>query len=110
MQCTISKTNDLVRIDLCGRMDATTASSFVTTCQEQIDEGGVKLLVDLAGVEYMSSAGLRGILTVLKVSKAKNVSIGFCAPQPMVSEVFKISGFNTMMPIFSSAEDAQGKL
>ena len=110
MHIDVSQIQDIVVIKPSGSMDATTTNIFVNACQERLDAGAVKILVDLVGIEYMSSAGLRGVLTLLKVSRAKKVPVAFCNLQPMVSEVFKISGFTAMMPIYDTPETALAKL
>ena len=72
-------------IALTGRIDATTASSFETSCRELLDSGAKKVVVDLGGVEYISSAGLRVILTMVKASKAAAATLALI---PISREVF----------------------
>ena len=110
MHIDVSQIQDIVVIKPSGSMDATTTNIFVNACQESLDAGAAKILIDLAGIGYMSSAGLRGILTLLKGSRAKKVPVAFCRLQPMVSEVFKISGFTAMIPIYDTPETALAKL
>ena len=65
-----------------------------------------QILVDMSAVEYISSAGLRGILTSAKKLKAKGGNIQFCGLQGMVADVFKMSGFAAMFQIFDNKEQA----
>lgn len=102
--------NGILVVKPAGSMDATTTSIFVTACQEQLDTGKNKMAVDLSGIEYMSSAGLRGILTILKASRATGSTVAFCCLQPMVAEVFKISGFTSMMTITDTLDAALASL
>ena len=76
MQVVTSEQGCVGIIALTGRIDATTASSFETSCRELLDSGAKKVVVDLGGVEYISSAGLRGILTMVKASKARRGDAG----------------------------------
>ncbi len=98
--------NGIIIIKPAGSMDATTTSIFVNACQEQLNTGKTKIAVDLSSIEYISSAGLRGVLTILKASRALSAAVAFCCLQPMVAEVFKISGFTSMMTITDSLEAA----
>lgn len=98
--------NGIIVIKPAGSMDATTTGIFVTACQDQLGAGKSKMAVDLSGIEYISSAGLRGILTVLKGSRAAGGTVVFCCLQPMVTEVFKISGFTSMMTITDNLDAA----
>ncbi len=108
----ISKTtqDNAIIINVAGRLDATTADSFTTACQEVLDQAPQKIIVQLGELEYISSAGLRGILILLKNCRAKSISIGFCSLQKMVEEVFKISGFLTMLSVFDNQDDALSNL
>ena len=56
MQVVTSEQGCVGIIALTGRIDATTASSFETSCRELLDSGAKKVVVDLGGVEYISSA------------------------------------------------------
>ena len=106
MQIDCINQDGTIIIKAVGSMDATTTRIFVNACQEQLDAGKTKVAVDLSGIEYISSAGLRGVLTILKASRPLGATVSFCCLQPMVAEVFKISGFTTMMPIFDTLETA----
>ena len=105
MQVVTSEQGCVGIIALTGRIDATTASSFETSCRELLDSGAKKVVVDLGGVEYISSAGLR-----VKASKAAAATLAFCSMQSMVAEVFKISGFSSMLPIYATRDEAVSAL
>ncbi len=100
------KENGWAVITVKGRMDAVTAPGFEQSMLQWIDEGETRIVVDLAGLEYISSAGLRSILTVAKRMKGKQGKIVVCALGPTVKEVFEISGFNTIIPISDSVAAA----
>lgn len=110
MQINVSERNGAVIVTPVGSMDATTTNIFVNACQERLNAGSPKMAVDLSEIGYMSSAGLRGVLTVLKASRAQGATVVFCCLQPMVAEVFKISGFSTMMAIFDNLDAAIASL
>ena len=104
MQVVTSEQGCVGIIALTGRIDATTASSFETSCRELLDSGAKKVVVDLGGV------GLRVILTMVKASKAAAATLAFCSMQSMVAEVFKISGFSSMLPIYATRDEAVSAL
>ncbi len=93
-------------VDVSGRLDATTSSEFEQECDSWIGAEEYQILVDMSAIEYISSAGLRGILTSAKKLKAKGGSIRFCGLQGMVADVFKMSGFSSMFQIFDNKEQA----
>ncbi len=89
-----------------GRMDTVTAPEFETACAQWIEQGERRLVVDCSELEYISSAGLRVLLTVARKLKPLEGSICFCAIPPMVEKVFTISGFNSLFAMHETVESA----
>ncbi|PKN43326.1 MAG: anti-sigma factor antagonist [Deltaproteobacteria bacterium HGW-Deltaproteobacteria-18] len=89
-----------------GRMDAVSAPRFEAACMELLAQGHASLVVDLGGLEYISSAGLRSILSSVKKLKASGGGLAFCGLSCMVDEVFRVSGFLKLFRIHASAAEA----
>ena len=89
-----------------GRMDATTVSLFSDECQKLLNSGTGRFIIDLGGLEYISSAGLRGILTMGKACKSNGFALAFCSIQSMVADIFKLSGFNAILNVYPTLNDA----
>lgn len=92
-----------------GRIDFAGAEAFRTAITPHLDEcvnlGGA-LLLDLGGVDYISSAGLRALMMGSKQSKATKGRIGVTKLQPVVKEIFAISRFSHVVPVFDTPADA----
>lgn len=97
---------DITIIALEGRMDAGNANEFDEAFGAVLEKKPACLVINLVGLEYISSAGLRSVLTLIKAAKAEGAALKFCAMQPMVAEVFKVSGFSTMLAIFDTLDAA----
>ncbi len=106
MNITTHEENSISIVSLSGRMDASTTNDFENACNVLLQADKIKLLIDMNELEYISSAGLRGILTIVKRIKQKQGQIAFCALQNMVSEVFKVSGFTSMLSIYNNKDEA----
>ena len=106
MEIRVTEQDGINILSLSGRMDATTTPEFESTGRALLAEGKTQLVVDMADLEYISSAGLRGILGLVKAIKAVSGKLAFCSLQPMAAEVFRISGFNAMLTVRDSREDA----
>jgi anti-anti-sigma factor len=96
-------------VEIKGRIDAVNSSKLEEECQGRIDQGEKALILDLGGVEYISSAGLRTILILARRINSLEGKIRFCGLRGMVKEVFSISGFNSIFPVFPSITEALGR-
>ena len=101
-----AKKGTAVVLTVKGRLDAATAPEFITICDGLIAAGDISLIADLGKLEYISSAGLRGILASAKRLKEQDGKIIFSGLQGHVKEVFAISGFQGIFKIYDS--DAEG--
>ena len=106
MQIDVSKQDGVTILKVSGRMDATTVTEFTEECQKHIKDGSGRFIVDLAGLEYISSAGLRGILTIGKACKAAKAALAFCSMQAMVADMFKLSGFTAILSVYATLDEA----
>ena len=106
MQIDINPQDGITILKVSGRMDATTVTEFTEECQKQIKNGGGRFIVELAGLEYISSAGLRGILTIGKACKAAKATLAFCSMQAMVADMFKLSGFTSILTVYATLDEA----
>jgi len=101
-----SRHGDKLVVTVAGRMDAITAQEFDTQCRQWLAAGDTRIIADLSGLEYISSAGLRSILSAAKQLKAAQGSLAFCKLSGMVEEVFVVSGFAAMFTIHPTLEEA----
>jgi anti-anti-sigma factor len=89
-----------------GRIDNDTSLAFQARLLAAIGNEANAVLVDLSGVDYMSSAGLRALMMGARQSKAAKGRLGVAALRPVVKEIFAISRFNHVVPVFDSTDDA----
>jgi len=93
-------------VTVTGRMDALTAPAYQEKLNDLIAEGTTSFVVDFDGLDYISSAGLRGILSTAKVLKAKGGQVRFANVKGTVKEVFEMSGFGSIFQIHDSVAAA----
>lgn len=93
-----------------GRIDMLNADEF----QRQADEGVAKLLgkngtliMDFCGLKYISSAGLRVILSCYKQLTKNNGTLKIIKVLPAIMEILEITGFKDIMDISESEVSAQ---
>ena len=97
MTIEIKKNEKEVIIEIAGRLDTTTAPALDKTINEDI--GDTKnLVLDVKGMEYISSAGLRVLLAAQKkISKTGLMKVINVCPEVM--EIFEITGFTDILNI-----------
>jgi anti-sigma B factor antagonist/stage II sporulation protein AA (anti-sigma F factor antagonist) len=101
---------DAVLITVSGRIDLTNAEAFKDTLSAALAKAKSALVLDLSGVDYISSAGLRSLMIVFKAGKAEGKGFGIAALQPLLLEIFTISRFNLVFPLFDTVRHAVEKL
>lgn len=80
-----------------GRLDAQSAPGLQARILERIEGGDSRMLLDLEKLEYISSAGLRVILVAAKKLKEGGGKIVVSSLSDGVKEVFRISGFDSIL-------------
>lgn len=98
--------DDVKVVSVMERIDAYNAGDLENLFNEAVSGGAKKLLCDLEKNKYISSAGLRVFLIVLKSMKRSGGEIVLCSIQPSVKEVFDMAGFSRLFKIFNSREEA----
>lgn len=84
-------------VSIVGRLDTTTAPNLESEFKSSLD--GVKeLVIDMGGLEYISSAGLRVLLSAQKVMN-KQGSMTLINVGDVVMEVFEVTGFSDILTI-----------
>lgn len=93
-------------INVEGRLDSMSSSSFDTHLAKLIDEGNVFVALNCAKLDYISSAGLRAILSAAKKAKQAKGKLTLGNPSQQVSEILDIAGFASILPIFKTIDEA----
>jgi anti-anti-sigma factor len=89
-----------------GRIDTTTSPQLDDTVRRVVDGGARNLVVDFAGCDYISSAGLRVLLVLAKRVKSAGGRLVLCGMPPPVRQVFDLAGFSPLFTIAPSRDAA----
>lgn len=109
MDIMMNQESDIAVMSLRGRIDAISAPQLEERLGQWFEQDLTKLIFNLEGLEYISSAGLRVFLTTAKKMKARNGKFGMVGLRDNVKDVFTISGFISLIPSFDTlgaAKDA----
>jgi anti-sigma B factor antagonist len=94
-------------IPLSGKLDAYSSREMEATFNAVVDTGNIRVVVDATNLEYISSAGLRVLLSALKKVKKQQGDIKLACLSPQVKTVFDIAGFNQLFFIAETVEAAK---
>ncbi len=89
-----------------GRLDSANARSFESIVTDRIGNGEQHLIVDFSRLTFISSSGMRVLLIAAKKLHASEGKIVLCSMQDHIEEVFRISGFDQIIPIRNSRQAA----
>ena len=95
-----------------GRVDHATAERFKTLLLEHLQPARAadRVVLDLAGVDYMASVGLRALVLAARQVKSRGGRLVVAALQPLVREVFEITRLGQVVETFASVRDALAAL
>lgn len=89
-------------VSVSGRVDSNTAPAFEAALKNVIEGGQRNVALELSGVDFMSSAGLRGMVSSLKACKSGGGDLALATVSDRVGEVLKLAG---LLSLFSSHDD-----
>ena len=91
-----------------GRIDHTNAERFHQSLSAEAREvpTGGGMVVDLGGLEFITSAGLRALLLAQRTVSAQGARLIVCGIKGVVREVFRIARFDTLLSVADSTEAA----
>lgn len=93
-------------VRLVGSVDGLTADGLQASLRSQLDGGAIRLVADLSGVAYTSSAGLRALLATLKAARQMGGDFRLAAIQPAVMRVLDLSGFTSILKHYPDVDAA----
>ena len=94
---------------LSGRLDTDTSADVELTLQDLLAAGERNFLIDLTGIGYVSSAGLRVLLATAKQLEGGKGSLRLCGLNPSVKQVFDVAGFSKLFALFPDRAAALGE-
>ena len=89
-----------------GRIDGTNARQFQDDLDSVIEEGDRAVILNFQDLMYISSAGIRVVLMTAKTLQRREARFALCSLSEPVREIFEVSGFDKIIPIHSSQDEA----
>jgi anti-sigma B factor antagonist len=89
-----------------GRLDAVTSSVFESELVGSLRDPGEHMMVDLSGVDYLSSAGLRALIVAARAAGASGRELALVGIRDTVMQVLATAGFDTFFRCFPTDDEA----
>jgi len=102
--------NGIDRVRLVGRMDSAGVAAIDDRLGAIAATGSARVLVDLSGVPFLASIGIRSLLTSARTLRRRGGAMALLGPQAVVEEVLRLTGIEAMIPIFHDLETASAAL
>jgi anti-sigma B factor antagonist len=106
-------TRDYTRVNvirIVGRIDASTAPQFEDTLNDYIHSSRYFLVLEMDGTDFLSSAGVRALISAQKSVKPRGGKIAIAQPSQRVTDVLDLAGLRPLFPIYDTTEAAVGDL
>ena len=110
MEILIGQSDGVSTIEPKGRIDSITAKEFGDKVCALIRSGAKRVVIDLANIAYISSAGFRALLIAGKLAEETEGKLALCGVVGEVQRLFDISAFTTAFQIFPSREECIAKM
>ncbi len=106
MEITTQEYKRLTVVTVTGRVDSATSGDFESALHGLIEKGRFSLVLDMAGVEFLSSSGLRVMVSVLKSVRQAGGELCVAQPAAQASDAIAIAGLDALFRTFPSREAA----
>ena len=107
MELSAVREGETLIVALNGRIDGANASEIQRALEDALAPEDRALVLDMEGVTFMSSAGLRIVAIMINRTRAKKTRFALCSLSGPVMEVLATSGFSKMVPVLNTLEEAR---
>ena len=110
MEYSFDRRDDALVVAVRGRVDESSWVAFGVGLSEAIDkarEAGLEeVVIDLAGLDYMSSRGLRVLTVARRESQEAGITVSLASPNAVMREILAISRYDKLFTITGAAQAA----
>lgn len=106
MKMDITEDDGVVKVGLVGRLDTPGVDAVETRLTAAVVPRAARAVVDLSGVEFIGSLGLRMFITIARALNRRNGRMVLYSPQPFVAQVFETASLGDIIPVKPDATSA----
>lgn len=106
MNISESKHGNVTILQVQGKLDAVSSPELDKRLVSLVESGTTQITLDLVGLDYVSSAGLRVFLSAAKRLKQAHGKLALANLSTQVQQIFDIAGFESILPVFKTVNEA----
>lgn len=106
MEFSEKREGDVAIVKIGGRLDGNAAQPAEESFARVLANGSPHIAIDMSGLDYISSAGLRVLLVIAKKAQQTKRKVVLFGLMSNVREIFSISGFDKIFSIHANAQAA----
>jgi len=106
MQIAVRIEDQRTVVSVSGRLDSLSSTEFIAQFDGWLEAGPSRLILNFAGLEYLSSAGLRSIQMLSRRCRQAGSGFCLCGLSPFVKDVLSLSGFDRALTVYGSVAEA----
>jgi len=96
----------VVAVTVTGRVDSATAADLEAALNALTNEAGSNFVLDLGGVDFLSSSGLRVLVTTLKSVRKTGGDVRLAQPSQRAIDAINLAGLDVLFKVFPDRESA----
>ena len=98
------------KISLIGRLDSAGAQEIDMRFTALVATRKLLAVVDMSEVSFLASIGIRTLVTNARAQKQRGGELALASPQPLVEEVLKVAGIDTIIPVYPDVDAASSAM
>ena len=106
MEITSVQQNDVTVVSVMDDLDSATSVEATAYLDAEIDRGHTNLVIDLGGVAYLSSAGLRVILDAMRKTRRSGGDVRLAGARGNIRRVVDLAGLAQFTQTFPTVQEA----
>ena len=105
-ECKVERNGGVAIVKPCGQLDSGETDRFEAVLLETLEKDKPRIVIDLEGLMFVSSSGLRVLLLAAKQTQEKKGTLLLCSLRPQIQSLLKTAGFNRLLKIRVSRQEA----
>lgn len=106
LEINVVKLAQIPVVEVRGRVDSMNANELGEALNRILDNESSQIVLDLSGVDYMSSAGVRELVSALKKARRNDGDMRLAQPTARVMDILEMSGLDTIVQVYASQDEA----